>query len=166
MLENEHLHLDLKATWERLSYTRLSLSVNETSKPALTVTYFLQQGHTYSKKATPLNSATPYWLSIQAHESIGAIHTQITTHCNHEFTADVVTHPGPEPENSQSQGQGDLPLIAEPTVADRMEVRGSLSLSLVGYPMVSLLDSYREPQNHNHTCVALGKCCRSHYKNE
>ena len=30
------------------------------SKPTLTVTYFLQQGHTYSNKVTPPNSATPW----------------------------------------------------------------------------------------------------------
>jgi hypothetical protein len=39
------------------------------SKSTPTVTHFLQQDHTYSNKATPLNSATP-WVK----------HIQITTH--------------------------------------------------------------------------------------
>ena len=33
---------------------------NETSKVASTVTHFLQQDHTYSNKAIPSNSATPF----------------------------------------------------------------------------------------------------------
>ena len=36
------------------------VSIYETSKPAFTVTYFLQQDHTYSNKATLPNSATPF----------------------------------------------------------------------------------------------------------
>ena len=44
------------------------------------MTYFLQQGHTYSNEATPPNSVTPYGPSIQAHESMGvkSIQTTIT----------------------------------------------------------------------------------------
>ena len=48
--------------------------------PASTVTYFLQQSHTYSHKVTRPNSATPYEPSIQTHESMGAILIQTTTH--------------------------------------------------------------------------------------
>lgn len=40
----------------------------------------LQQARTYSNKATPPSSATPYRPSFQAHESIGAIPIQTTTH--------------------------------------------------------------------------------------
>ena len=54
------------------------MSIYETSKPASTVTHFLQQGHTYSNKATPPNCATPYMPSIQTHESVGAI-SSLTT---------------------------------------------------------------------------------------
>jgi hypothetical protein len=35
------------------------------SKPTPTVRHFLQQGHTYSSKATPPNSATPWVKHIQ-----------------------------------------------------------------------------------------------------
>ena len=36
------------------------LCIYVTSKPTFAVTYFLQQGHTSSSKATLPNSATPY----------------------------------------------------------------------------------------------------------
>ena len=41
--------------------------------------YFPQQGHIYSSKATPPNSATPYGLVIQTEESMGYICIQTTT---------------------------------------------------------------------------------------
>ena len=37
------------------------------------------QWHTFSNKATPPNSVTPYSPSIQTHESMGIIPIQITT---------------------------------------------------------------------------------------
>ena len=52
------------------------MSIYKNSKPASTVTHFLQQGHTYYDEATPPNSANPYEASIQTHESIGAIPIQ------------------------------------------------------------------------------------------
>ena len=42
-----------------ISYTGSSLCIGDL-KSAPLVTHFLQQGHTYSNKATPPNSATPY----------------------------------------------------------------------------------------------------------
>ncbi|ERE70557.1 calmodulin-regulated spectrin-associated protein 1 [Cricetulus griseus] len=42
--------------------TGCDLNIYETSKPTSTVTHLLQQGSTYSNKATPPNSATPYEL--------------------------------------------------------------------------------------------------------
>jgi hypothetical protein len=54
---------------------------HQVSKPTPTVTHILQQGHTYSNKATSPNSATPYGLSMQTHESMGAIPIQTTTLC-------------------------------------------------------------------------------------
>jgi hypothetical protein len=36
------------------------------SKPTLTVTHFLQQSHTYSDKATPPNSVTPWVMLWEA----------------------------------------------------------------------------------------------------
>ena len=41
--------------------------------------HFLQQGHTYSNKATPPNSVTPYKPMIQTHESMGG-HTYSNHH--------------------------------------------------------------------------------------
>lgn len=41
----------------------------ETSKPTLTVIYFLQHNHTYFNKTMPPSSATSYGPSIQTHES-------------------------------------------------------------------------------------------------
>jgi len=38
----------------------------------LPVTHFLQQVHIYSNKATPPNSATPWWPSIQIYEAYGS----------------------------------------------------------------------------------------------
>ena len=35
------------------------------------MTHFLQQGHTYSNKATPPNSASPYGPNTQTYESMG-----------------------------------------------------------------------------------------------
>jgi hypothetical protein len=52
--------------------------VYETSKPASTVTHFLQQSHTHSK-ATPPNSPTLYGPNIQTYETLGAIPIQTTT---------------------------------------------------------------------------------------
>lgn len=66
------LYLYLKATghWVYFEHRR------ETSKPIPTVTYFRQQGHIYSNKSTPPNSATLCELmgtnSIQYHRSAHA----------------------------------------------------------------------------------------------
>jgi hypothetical protein len=51
----------------------------KTSKLAFTVIHFLQQGHTYSKKAALPNSATAYGPSIQTQEFMKAILIQIIT---------------------------------------------------------------------------------------
>jgi hypothetical protein len=47
-------------------------------KAHTTVTNFLQQGHTYSKKAILPNSVTLYCPTIQTQESMGAIPIQQT----------------------------------------------------------------------------------------
>ena len=54
--------------------TGCGLRVCETLKSASTVTHFLQQGHTYSNKATPPNSVIPY-------EIMGANCIQTPTGC-------------------------------------------------------------------------------------
>lgn len=51
----------------------------KTPKPASIVTRFLQQGHAYANKASPLNSVTLYDPNIQTHESIISIAIQTTT---------------------------------------------------------------------------------------
>ena len=58
VLEKElrFLHINPKATGS-------GLSIYETSKPSSTVTHFLQQGHTYSNKATIPNGVIPTSLS-------------------------------------------------------------------------------------------------------
>ena len=66
------LHLDPQAAGDCVPHWAW-FEHKETSKPALTVTYFLKQGHTWSKKAIPPNIATFYGPSIQTHESVGAI---------------------------------------------------------------------------------------------
>jgi hypothetical protein len=43
------------------------------SKSTLTVTHFLQQGHTHFNKATPPNSATPWAKHIQITTSVNAL---------------------------------------------------------------------------------------------
>jgi hypothetical protein len=68
------VHLDLKASRRRLSSASsqerdtlshwVKLEHVDVSKPAYTVTHFLQQGHTYSNKDTPPNSATSHGPSI------------------------------------------------------------------------------------------------------
>jgi hypothetical protein len=60
-------------------HTGWSLSIYDTSKPTSIVSHFLQQGHSYSNKATPPNSATLYEPSIQIHESMRAIAIQTTS---------------------------------------------------------------------------------------
>jgi hypothetical protein len=52
------LHLHPKEAQSRLAWRRVS-------KPTPTVTHSFQQGHTYSNKATPPNSATPWTKQIQ-----------------------------------------------------------------------------------------------------
>jgi hypothetical protein len=52
---------------------------HRTSKLTPTVAHFLRQGHTHSNKAIPPNSVTPCGLSIQTHESMGAISIQTIT---------------------------------------------------------------------------------------
>ena len=60
---------------ETVSHTWHSLSILDLKAyPPPTVTHFFQQGHTYSNKAIPPNSATPYGPSIQIHESMGLYH--------------------------------------------------------------------------------------------
>jgi hypothetical protein len=58
------LHLVLKANRRRLT-SRQPASGSQSSPSPLTVTQFLQEGYTYSNKATPLNSATPWVNHIQ-----------------------------------------------------------------------------------------------------
>jgi hypothetical protein len=53
------LHPDQKIAEETVSHTGCSLSIYDL-KAHPRVTYFLQQGHTYSNKATLPSSATPY----------------------------------------------------------------------------------------------------------
>ena len=72
------LHVDLQATGVCL--TRLGLSIHETSKNVSTVTYFFQQGHTYSNNSMPPNSATPYG---QDFKHMGTIQT--ITHTIKDF---------------------------------------------------------------------------------
>jgi hypothetical protein len=57
------LRLDPKAAEGDWGYTGHRLSIYKTSKPA-TMTHFFQQGHTFSNKATPPDSAIPYGTSI------------------------------------------------------------------------------------------------------
>ena len=64
---------------------------HQVSKPTPTVTHILQQGHTYSNKATSPNSATPYGLSMQTHESMGAI----PRHCALAFHTQNLPSDGP-----------------------------------------------------------------------
>jgi hypothetical protein len=65
----------------RRSYATLGLAwAYETSKPASSVTHFLEQGHTHSNKATPPNGATPYLPSFQTHESMGRGHSYSNHH--------------------------------------------------------------------------------------
>ena len=52
-------YLGLQAAEGAVYYTGVTRT-QETSKPAPIVTHFLQQGHTYSNKTTPPNSAIPY----------------------------------------------------------------------------------------------------------
>jgi hypothetical protein len=80
-LRASHLYLQAAEVNATLAIARAT----ETSKPAFIVTYFLQQGHTQSNKATPPNSATPYG-------PIGAIFVQTTIN--------------PEYENEETTGQG------------------------------------------------------------
>jgi hypothetical protein len=75
-VRNWVLHLDLKATRRLLLPHWAEL---EPSKPAYTMTHFLQQGHTYSNKATPPNSVTSYGPSIQTREPMGAKTFQTAT---------------------------------------------------------------------------------------
>lgn len=72
------LHLHLKAGAGDCVDTGHSLNI-KTSQPTFPLTHFLQHGHTYSNKAPPPNSATPYTTSIQAYEPMVVIPIQITT---------------------------------------------------------------------------------------
>jgi len=72
------LHLHLKTGAGDCFDTGHSLNI-KTSQPTFPVTYFLQHGHTYSNKAPPPNSATPYTTSIQAYEPMVVIPIQIIT---------------------------------------------------------------------------------------
>ena len=73
------LHFDLKATGSELCPALGVVWTFETSKSTPTVTHLFQQGYTYSQKATPPNSATPYLPRIETHESMGAVPVQTTT---------------------------------------------------------------------------------------
>jgi hypothetical protein len=61
------LHLYLKAVSGRLASRQLGLRV---LKLTPTVTHFFHQNHTYSNKATPPNSATPWARYIQTLKDI------------------------------------------------------------------------------------------------
>jgi hypothetical protein len=82
LLEKEMrvLHLCQRAA-RRLSLLHWAELEHRTLKPALRMTYFLQQGHTYFKKDTPPNSVTLCGLSIQTHESMG--HQTYSNHHRH-----------------------------------------------------------------------------------
>jgi hypothetical protein len=55
---------------QRILYHNLagSREKTETLSPAFTLTHFLQQGHAYSSKAIPVNSANSHGASIETHE--------------------------------------------------------------------------------------------------
>ena len=72
------LHLDPQAD-RRLTLPHLVGLEHRTSKPTPIVMHFLQQGHTYSSKATPPNSVTSCGSSIQTCESVSAKSIQTTT---------------------------------------------------------------------------------------
>ena len=61
-LELEELRVTLKGNQEQ---TNLHMVRRRLSKPTYTLTHFLQQGHTYTNKATPPSSATPWVKHIQ-----------------------------------------------------------------------------------------------------
>ena len=70
------IHIDPQAARRDCVYNvtvSQCLSIGELKAHPCTVTHFLYQGHTHSNKATPPSSTTPYVLSIQTHESPGAI---------------------------------------------------------------------------------------------
>jgi hypothetical protein len=56
---------------ETVYYTGSRLSIRDQTPSLPTVTHFLQQGHTYSNKAIPSNSATPNEPSTQTSQSMG-----------------------------------------------------------------------------------------------
>lgn len=76
-MEVEVLHLDQKNAGGCLP-NQVELILYDISNPYCTVTHFLQQAHTYTKKATLPNSTTPYVPSTQTRETMGAIPRQIT----------------------------------------------------------------------------------------
>jgi hypothetical protein len=77
------LHLDPMVARKGLSHSP-DLGMHMRLKGYLHMNYFLQQGLTYSSKATVPNSVTPYGPSIQIHEFMGAIPIQTTT--SHSLT--------------------------------------------------------------------------------
>ena len=66
------LHLVPKANRRRLADSHVAR--RRVLKPTPTVTHFLQQGHTYSNKATPPNSATLWANPIQTTAIVIPIH--------------------------------------------------------------------------------------------
>ena len=76
VLENELKYEGSKGG--NVFYIGHRLSMYETSKPAPTVTHFLEQGNAYYNKATPYNSANPYGPNIQ-NDFMRAIPIHITT---------------------------------------------------------------------------------------
>lgn len=69
MVRQGNMQADMRRSWEITSWyqqqevnwdTVHNLSVYEPSKPASTVTNFLQQGQAYSNKTTPPSNAIPY----------------------------------------------------------------------------------------------------------
>ena len=63
---------------ETVENTGCNLSIYKISKPASTLTYFLQQGHTYYDEATPPIVPIPMSQAFK-HESKAAIPIQTTT---------------------------------------------------------------------------------------
>ena len=71
-------------------HTGQSLSIYVTSEPASTQTHFIQQGHTYSSKATPPNSAT-LWARL-SNRSLWRPSTPIQTTTSHSLAPMAHSH--------------------------------------------------------------------------
>jgi hypothetical protein len=75
-------------------HTGCSLSIGD-PKTCPIAAHFFQQGHTYSNKAIPFNSATRYGPSIQTHESMWNIPIHATTEALRPDTLSSLCAPDP-----------------------------------------------------------------------